>query len=362
MAKKRQTINELAQLDRAYGRKLTLKRQFGIAVKPAIITTLYAFVLLGVVGMKSTEKATVMATMPEFQYFAKVDPDDAKTYYDNTKATKNVMYWESDMPSMKRPLPDGVKKNTTQRKAYDNFSAKFKEKIKFKNVMLSIISLWREAVFFVIGLLFGWFYVLPRQIKLEYNMNALAERNTAINLMTQSFQDTSQHPLFGLQTVRDNTHGKLKDDFKLLCSIVAKNENNESILKGITDITNEYSDDSVFGLFMQQVGTYIIKGDISQKTFNNLMMQHNEIVAQTVASQNAKQIQVGAVSKLMYMSFGVGLFVAFIVMKILGSDMFIEKVWGSMVGFGGSLVVAGGTLGIYALMMKYYFDNDLMSK
>lgn len=362
MAKKRQTINELAQLDQAYGRKLTFRRQFSIAVKPAIITTLYAFVLLGAVGIKSTEKASIISTMPEFQHFAAVDPDDAKTYYDNIKATKNIMYWESDMPSMKRPLPDGVRKNTTQRKAYDAFTAKYKEKIKFENVVTSIISLWREAIFFVIGLLFGWLYVLPRQIKLEYNMNALAERNTAINLMTQSFQDTSQHPLFGLQTVRDNTHGKLKDDFKLLCSIVAKNESEADVLKGINDITNEYADDDVFGLFMQQVGTYVIKGDISQKTFNNLMSQHNEIVAQTVASQNAKQNQVGAVSKLMYMSFGVGLFVALIVMKILGSDMFIEKVWGSMVGFGGSVIVAGGTLAIYALMMKYFFDNDLMSK
>ena len=44
MAKKRTSITELAQLDEAYGRELTWKRQVKIALKPAIITMLFSFV------------------------------------------------------------------------------------------------------------------------------------------------------------------------------------------------------------------------------------------------------------------------------------------------------------------------------
>jgi len=246
-------------------------------------------------------------------------------------------------------------------KAYDNMNAAYAKKAMIPNMIKSVVSLWREAIFFLIGFAYGWFYVLPRQIKLEYNMSALTERNAAINLLTQAFADTTQPPVFALQVARDNTHGKLKDDFRLLASIVSKRESDQAILDGFRNMRHEYADDVQFDLFMEQVTTYIIKGDISQKTFNNIMRQHNSIMAATTTFQQHKQSRVGKLTQLMYMSFGVGLFVAFVVMSILGPAMFVDKVWGSMVGIGGAFVIAGGTLLIYSMMMKTFFDNDLMS-
>lgn len=364
MAKKRISITELAQLDEAYGRKLTWKRQVKIALKPAIITMLFSFVLLGVVGLKPNEQANIISNLPEYQHFSQIDPEDAQTYLTNIKKAKNKQFWEQDMPSQKRKQSKTGYKGSNYNevaKAYDNMNAAYAKKAMIPNMIKSVVSLWREAIFFLIGFAYGWFYVLPRQIKLEYNMSALTERNAAINLLTQAFADTTQPPVFALQVARDNTHGKLKDDFRLLSSIVSKRESDQAILDGFRNMRHEYADDVQFDLFMEQVTTYIIKGDISQKTFNNIMRQHNDIMAATTTFQQHKQARVAKMTQLMYMSFGVGLFVAFVVMNILGPAMFIDKVWGSMVGIGGSFVIAGGTLLIYSMMMKTFFDNDLMS-
>ena len=364
MAKKRTSITELAQLDEAYGRKLTWKRQVAIALKPAIITMLFSVVLLGIVGVKPQEQAKIITSLPEYQHFAQVDPEDADTYLTNIKKAKNKQFWEKDMPSAKRKKSEsnyqGNNYNQAGR-AYDAMTAAYSKKALIPNLVKGIISLWREAVFFLIGFAYGWFYVLPRQVKLEYNMSALTERNAAVNLLTQAFADTTQPPVFALQVARDNTHGKLKDDFRLLSSIVSKRESDQAILDGFRNMRHEYADDVQFDLFMEQVTTYIIKGDISQKTFNNIMRQHNAIMAATTTFQQHKQARVAKLTQLMYMSAGVGLFVAFVVMTILGAPMFIDKVWGSLIGIGGSFVIAGGTLLIYSMMMKNFFDNDLMS-
>lgn len=361
MAQKRISVNQLANLDKAYGKELTFKRQFKIAVKPAIITTLFSFVLLGVVGLSATEQSQMIATMPEYAAFKAVDSKDAQTYIENIQKGKNKQFWQMDMPSKENSKTDVTKKNPEGAVAYDKLTEAYKKKSLIPNAIKMGISLWREAIFFLIGLAYGWFYVLPRQIKLDYNTAALGERNAAINLLTQAFADTTQPPIFALQVARDNTHGKLKDDFRLLSSIVAKRESDQAIIDAFKNLRHEYADDVIFDQYMEQVTTYIINGDISQKTFNNLMKQHNVIAAETKSFQQRKQSAVGKLTKLLYMSFGVGLFVALVVMTILGTSMFTDKVWGSMVGFGGALVVAGGTLGIYSLMMKNFFDNDLMS-
>ena len=364
MAKKRISITELAQLDQAYGRELTWKRQFKIALKPAIITMLFSFVLLGIVGLSPKEQANIVKSLPEYQHFAAVDPTDADTYLTSIRKAKNKQFWEADMPSTKRKQKEsGYRKDNYKEvaTAYDAMTAAYKKKAFWPNIIKSALSLWREVIFFLIGFAYGWLYVLPRQIKLEYNMSALTERNAAINLLTQAFADTTQPPVFALQVARDNTHGKLKDDFRLLSSIVSKRESDQSIMEAFRNMRHEYADDVQFDLFMEQVTTYIIKGDISQKTFNNIMRQHNAIMGATTTFQQHKQARVAKLTQLMYMSFGVGLFVAFVVMSILGAAMFMDRVWGSMVGLGGSFVVAGGTLLIYSLMMKNFFDNDLMS-
>lgn len=366
MAKKRTSINELAQLDQAYGRKLTLKRQISIALKPAIITTLFSFILLGVVGIKPQEQANIVKSLPEYAKFHAADPEDADLYLTNIEKAKNKQYWEGDMPSLKRGKESSASQSQAKNfeeagKAYDDLQEAYKKKTMIPNIIKSVLSLWRELIFFIIGFVYGWYYILPRQIKLEYNMSALTERNAAINLLTQAFADTTQPPVFALQVARDNTHGKLKDDFRLLSSIVSKRESDQAILDAFRNLRHEYADDVQFDLFMEQVTTYIIKGDISQKTFNNIMRQHNSIMGTTITFQQHKDARVKKLQQLMYMSFGVGLFVAFVVMAILGSSMFIDKVWGGLTGIGGSLVIAGGTLVIYSLMMKAYFDNDLMS-
>lgn len=364
MAKRRTSITELAQLDQAYGRRLTFRRQFKIAVKPAIITALFSFVLLGVVGMKPAEQAKVVESLPEYQTFKQVDNEDATTYLTNISKAKNKQFWEMDMPSAKRKQSESGYQGTNYKqagKAYDAMVEAYNKKATIINIVKGAISLWREAIFFLVGLAYGWFYVLPRQIKLEYNMSALSERNAAINLLTQAFADTTQPPVFALQVARDNTHGKLKDDFRLLSSIVSKRESDQAILDAFRNMRHEYADDVPFDLFMEQVTTYIIKGDISQQTFNNIMKQHNEIMAATTTFQQHKASRVAKLNQLLYMSFGVGFFVALVVMNILGTSMFMDKVWGSMVGLGGSFVVAGGTLLIYSIMMKNFFDNDLMS-
>lgn len=362
--KKTRSINELAQLDEAYGRKLTKKRQFKIAVKPAIITTLFSFILLGVVGTSAPEKANMLQSTPQYQTFKDIDPSDAKTYLDNVRNAKNPQYWESDMPSKDNV---GNKKGEERKihlkkaEAYQAAQKALNQKIFWPNLFKSIFSLWREVIFFFIGLACGWYYVLPKQIKMEYNMSALHERNAAVNILTQSFADTSVLPIVGLQAARDNTHGKLRDDFRLLTSTVSKHESNNDILKAFQDLRHEYADDVQFDLFMEQVATYIIQGDISQKTFSNIMHQHNDILESTTSFQQRKAMRRNKITQLMYMTFGVGLFVAFIVMTILGHDLFVDKVWGGLIGFGGALFIAGGTLLVYSMMMKLYFDNDLMS-
>jgi hypothetical protein len=362
--KKTRSINELAQLDQAYGRKLTKKRQFKIAVKPAIITALFSFVLLGVVGTSTADKVNFIRSSPEYQHFLAVDQEDATTYLTNIKKSKNPQYWTDDMPSADKAPKQPQKDHDAymqKANAYQQTQTAVQRGLFWSNLFKSIFSLWREAIFFIIGLVYGWLYVLPKQIKMEYNMSALRERNAAINILTQSFADTSILPLNGLQAARDNVHGKLRDDFRLLTSTISKHESTTTVLKAFQDIRHEYADDVQFDLFMEQVATYIVKGDISQKTFTNIMRQHNNIVEATTAFQQRKAMRRRKITQLMYMTFGVGLFVSLVVSSILGHDLFVDKVWGGIIGFGGAFAVAGGTLLIYSMMMKLYFDNDLMS-
>lgn len=341
------TIEQLAKLDQAYGKKLTRKRQLKIALEPAILLLLFGCILL---GFDSLSPAQIADEAKQVQS-VKVLPAKTQTILiSGIKKSTNKLLTNSDLETA------GVSKAQIKKIRHDITMRALP-----KNILVGVLSLWREIIPFLVGLIYGWKVILPKRIRQEYNMKALEERNAAINLLTQSLLDTTRPSVYALQTARDNTHGKLKDDFRLLASVVSKRESDASIEEAFRVMINEYSDDVLFGLFLEQVQTYIIEGDMEPNTFENIKKQHNAMFNETTLLKGHQEEYHKALMSLWYMVAGVGVFTVVIVASMMTFGAFIKNYWAAPVGIGTMVIYGAAALALYNGFMKRYFDSDLMS-
>lgn len=130
---------------------------------------------------------------------------------------------------------------------------------------------------FFIGCYYGYRSILPKEIEMHYQEDAYAQRNAAINILTQSLMDPKIIIPAALDAALENAEGEFRNDLFVLEAVIVNRESNEVVHDAFKTIINKYSDDVSFGLFFEQIETAVYDGIQNYDVFVNIKDQHNDI-------------------------------------------------------------------------------------
>lgn len=268
MAKKKQTIETLRAIDRAYGRKLTRGRQFVLSLEPGIILA-------------------VLATL----------------------------MWM-------RPL--------------------------------------MTVVFFVIGLLYGYFSVMPREVRVQYENDALYERHKALSTLTGALSANDNLPAYRvLSRVASTTTGELHEDFIKLTAKVVQFEDSKVIHESFDEIYKKYRDDVYFVQYMEQLEAYTVDSILDLETIEMLNDMHNTLYEKSEGYRRVRENALKETRIMMTVVFALGVFMEFIAVKMATAEYFTRYFWHGVAGW----VTGGLMIVMFAIIMirfyKRYFDTSV---
>lgn len=133
------------------------------------------------------------------------------------------------------------------------------------------------AISLIFGALYGLYFILPKEIRQQYNDDAYRQRNEAINLMTQSILDENLKILDCLDAALENAQDEFQYDLKRLMAVLYHRDSDESIRNEFKHLIDKYPDDVIFGSFMEQMESAVFDGIQNRQVFVNLSDSHNKI-------------------------------------------------------------------------------------
>lgn len=131
---------------------------------------------------------------------------------------------------------------------------------------------------FILGFMYGYNYMLPREVEAEYKMNGYEERNRTLNLLTQSLMDPNKTIIKSIQVCKSRANGEFQKDLSVLEAIITNHSSTREVKQAFKRLIDKYKEDVVFGLYMEQLESAIYDGrnDNSTDIFKNIKNQHNQ--------------------------------------------------------------------------------------
>jgi hypothetical protein len=248
--------------------------------------------------------------------------------------------------------------------------------IGFPVIMLGVFgfiltqSLLVSFIMATAGVIAGYLWLLPRQVRENYFEASYVQRNSLINQLSQSMLDESRTYDRALILARDSIEGEtdeaspdyneLKADLNVLIGQLMRRPGPSEIKRAFRDFESAYAYDDLFVLFFEQIETKVLEGYINEAVLEELMKQHNSLYEEQTrynAGLASKQREFRLISIIMA---GVLWFTASQVMSALGKTV-RDAYFKSPLGW-----TIASIFGVaYILLMFYfyqkYFDRNLMS-
>lgn len=225
--------------------------------------------------------------------------------------------------------------------------------------LFSLIILYTPIVSIIclmIGLFYGYTFLMPNTVRKEYEKESFAQRNKFINNMTQIMTDDNKTVAQALGTAKIRAEGEFRDDLaRLEAKIIG------SDVPGIQDafdtMGERYLDDPIFSQYIEQVETSAIEGNANIDTLKDIKGYHNEMKAKQEEYEKLKQ---GHLSDMKTMAFTILAFIAALTFSF-GFDTYLNSFAHALAGR-----VAGGLyLVIMMVFVKQFggflFDDSVVS-
>lgn len=228
-------------------------------------------------------------------------------------------------------------------------------------LMMIAISLlfWLNPLYTIIsgvlGFAYGYLWVMPREVKAQYDEDSLQQRNIAINLGAQAIGDSNKTIVNVLDTISSHIEGELRADFRGLHQIVVRHENNISIKRAFDEFRLKYDDDVVFGRFLEQLETVVYEGDPDPKIFSDLRKQHNESLEQIKIMTRSVKHKKAETNLMFILVCGMGVALILIGVSFVGFNTYAKYFfYGKMGLFSGLLFMMGNIIVIHKFNKRFY--------
>lgn len=233
-------------------------------------------------------------------------------------------------------------------------------------IILAIIStmMWMRPalsiVFFVIGLMYGYFRIMPRQVKVQYEADALYQRHRAIGILTSAMAGNSSAPAYKvLSAVASASEGELKDDFIKLTAAVVRIESARSVHKAFLEIIDKYKSDSYFVQFMEQVESYTLDSNLDVETLEMLNDMHNKVYEDSIAFGRVREQALTETRTMLGVVIGLGVGMEAVGVKMATYKYFMQYFWHGLTGWiTGALMI----IILSIILMRFYtryFDDKI---
>lgn len=198
-----------------------------------------------------------------------------------------------------------------------------------------------SIVFFVIGLGYGYLYLMPNLVRKEYEIETFNQRNKFINNMTQIMTDDNKTVPMALGTAKIRAEGEFKDDLtRLEAQLFGADV--PGIQDAIDVMSDKHSDDPIFAQYIEQIETAAIEGNTNIDTLKDIKGYHNQMKEKQEMYEQQKQ---GHLSDMKTMVFTMAVFIGALTISF-GFETYLRAFAHAMPGR-----IAGG---LY-LMLNMFF-------
>lgn len=213
-----------------------------------------------------------------------------------------------------------------------------------------------SIVFFAIGVMYGYTFLMPNVIRKEYEGESFRERNKFINNMTQIMTDENKTVPMALGIAKVRAKGEFQDDITRLEAQLFGSD-----VPGIQDafdvMSDKYEDDPIFTQYMEQLETAAIEGNTNAETLKDIKGYHNQMKTKQEVYEGQKKAHLGDMKSML---FTVAVFLGALTFSF-GFDTYINAfahAWAGRI-----------TGGIYLMMMLMFlrqfsgflFDDSVTS-
>lgn len=224
--------------------------------------------------------------------------------------------------------------------------------ILYYSIIVSIVA-------FVVGVLYGLWFMLPNMTRRKYFLASLYERGRYVRLLTQiaTNKDKSMLTVLYEATERLNKNGELYKEMMDLVANIGTDITQENVQFQFKIIRDKYVIDPTFCQFLEQVETGLLNGNNNVDTLQEIEFYHSENRRNLENFIKIKDSHIGGYKSIV----GLVIFLTVIASYSIGIQDYIAGFSRTWVGavFGG--IFLGGNVFFFMQIMKFYFDDDVTS-
>ncbi|MBK4211057.1 hypothetical protein EGI07_02385 [Bacillus pumilus] len=213
---------------------------------------------------------------------------------------------------------------------------------------------WMALIGGLIGSLYGWFFLMQKQVKNDYEKAALEERNRFLNNITQMLTNENMTLLEAFSTCTGYAEGELKKKLIDLRAVLVDGTEKE-VIEAFRVLRDFYKSDVQFDQFLEQLGIMFVEGHTSIDSLRDSKNFHNQILVKQEKFIQMKKARRRDFNTMIFYS------VAFIgaLMFSFTIPKFINIYAHTMVGMITSSLYLLIIFGLYHSFNKKFFDDSI---
>ncbi len=211
-----------------------------------------------------------------------------------------------------------------------------------------------SIIFFIIGVIYGFTFLMPNLIRKEYEVESFSQRNKFINNMTQIMTDDNKTVGMAIGTAKVRAEGEFRDD---LIRLEAKlfGADVPGIQDAIDEFGEKYTSDPIFTQYIEQVETAAIEGNTNIDTLKDIKEYHNQMKEKQESYENLKQ---GHLGDMKTMIFTMVVFILALTFSF-GFDTYLRAFAHAWAGRISASIYLGANMFFMKQFGQYLFDDSV---
>ncbi|CUB23997.1 hypothetical protein BN2127_JRS3_03675 [Bacillus safensis] len=213
---------------------------------------------------------------------------------------------------------------------------------------------WVALICGFIGSLYGWFFLLQKQVKNDYEKDALYERNRFLNNMTQMLTNENMTLIKAFSISSDYAEGELKKKLIDLQNILIDGSDKE-VIESFRKLRDFYKSDVQFDQYLEQLAIMFVEGRTPIKSLKDTKDHHNQILIKQDKFIQLKKARKRDFNTMIFYSVGfiAALMFSFTLQKFI--DIYAHTPFGMITSSLYLLII----FGIYHSFNKRFFDDSI---
>ncbi|MES9677433.1 hypothetical protein, partial [Bacillus safensis] len=213
---------------------------------------------------------------------------------------------------------------------------------------------WVALICGIIGGLYGWFFLLQKQVKNDYEKAALDERNRFLNNITQMLTNDNMTLIKAFSISSSYAEGELRKKLIDLQTVLVDGSETE-IIEAFRELRDFYKSDVQFDQYLEQLAIMFVEGRTPIKSLKDTKDHHNQILIKQDKFIQLKKARRRDFNTMLLYSVG---FIGALILSFT-LEKFITIYAHSIVGMITSSLYLLIIFGFYHSFNKKYYDDSI---